>query len=109
MIEVLVGLLAGVGGLAVGVWWWRRRSRAAIDVAAEPDAALLSSAAALRRLGARITRYDAENGTLEARLTPHAVVRIRTAAGRGGTTRLHLHGDGAARRVLRRFRSTLSA
>ncbi len=108
MTEGLVGVLAVVGALVV-VLWWRRRGRAAIVVAAEPDAALLSSAAALRRLGARITRYDPETGTLEARLTPHATVRIRTAAERDGTTRVHLDGDAGARRVVRRFRSALSA
>jgi hypothetical protein len=108
MTEVLLGLLALIMALAAAAWW-RRRGRAAILVAAEPDAALLSSAAALRRLGARITRYDAETGTLEAQLRPHVTVRIRTAAERDGTTRVHLDGDAAARRVVRRFRSALSA
>jgi hypothetical protein len=109
MTEALAGLVAAIAVLAVALWWRRRRGRAAIVVAAEPDAALLSSAAALRRLGARITRYDSETGTLEAQLTPHALVRIRTAAARDGTTRVHLDGDAAARRVVRRFRSALSA
>ena len=105
-------LLAGVGAALIAMVmsvWWRRRRPAAIVVAAEPDAALLSSAAALRRLGARITRYDPERGTLEARVASSAVVRIRTAAEDGGLTRVHLDGDAAARGVIRRFRSALSA
>jgi hypothetical protein len=104
-------LLAGVCAalVAILVRWWQRRRPAAIVVAAEPDAALLSSAAALRRLGARITRYDPERGTLEARVAPSAIVRIRMAAEDGGMTRVHLDGDAAARGVIRRFRSALSA
>jgi hypothetical protein len=87
----------------------RPRRPAAVLVAAEPDVALLSSAAALRRLGARITRYDSDAGTLEARVPPAGVVRVRTAAEREGMTRVHLEGDAAARGVIRRFRSALSA
>jgi hypothetical protein len=107
MTEALVGLVV-TAVVAPVVLWWRRRRPVAIVIAAEPDAALLSSAAALRRLGARITRYDTEAGTLEARLTPTAIVRVRTAAADGGTTRVHLDGDAAARRVIRRFRGALS-
>jgi hypothetical protein len=88
--------------------WWRRPARAVL-VAADPDAALLSSAAALRRLGARITRYDTEAGTLEARVSPSAVIRVRAAAAEEGTTHVHLEGDAAARGVIRRFRAALSA
>jgi hypothetical protein len=109
MTEVL-GALVVVAALVVGaIWWRRRRGPAAVVVAAEPDAALLSTAAALRRLGARITRYDPERGTLEARIARTTVVRVRTAAEDGGTTRVHLEGDAGARRVIRRFRSALSA
>jgi hypothetical protein len=105
---LLAGVCTAMIAIVVGVWWHRGRP-AAIVVAAEPDAALLSSAAALRRLGARITRYDPERGTLEARVASSAVVRIRTAAEDGGMTRVHLDGDSAARGVIRRFRSALSA
>jgi len=86
----------------------RRRGRAAtLLVAADPEAALLSSAGALRRLGARITRYDAEAGTLEARVPPGSVVRLSTVANDANTTRVHLEGNAPA--VIRRFRATLSA
>jgi hypothetical protein len=88
--------------------WWRRPARAVL-IAADPDAALLSSAAALRRLGARITRYDSEAGTLEARVAPAGVVRVRAAAEDERTTRVHLEGDAGARAVIRRFRAALSA
>jgi glycine/D-amino acid oxidase-like deaminating enzyme len=90
------------------MWWWRSPARAVL-VAAEPDAALLSAAAALRRLGARITRYDSEAGTLEAQVPPSATVRVRTAEAEDGATRVLLEGDGAARGVIRRFRAALSA
>jgi hypothetical protein len=86
-----------------------RRTRAAtVLVAADPESALLFSAAALRRLGARITRYDIEGGTLEACVPPASgTVRLRTAAEDALTTRVHVEGD--ARVVIRRFRSALSA
>lgn len=99
MMEALVAL----------IMWRRRRRPAAVLVAAEPDVALLSSAAALRRLGARITRYDSDAGTLEAQVAPAGVVRVRTAAEPEGMTRVELEGDAAARGVIRRFRSALSA
>jgi hypothetical protein len=106
MLEALAGLLAAV--VVVGLIVWRRRP-SAILVAAEPDVALLSSAAALRRLGARITRYDSEAGTLEAEVAPAAVVRVRAAVEHEGTTRVHLEGDAATRGIIRRFRGALSA
>lgn len=108
MAEVLAGLIAVTLALAL-VAVWRRRGATAIVVAAEPDAALLSSAAALRRLGARITRYDHEAGTLEARVVPAGVVRVHAVAGEEGTTRVRVEGDPAARNVMRRFRGALSA
>jgi hypothetical protein len=88
--------------------WWGRPARAVV-VAAEPETALLSTAAALRRLGARITRYDGEAGTLEAEVAPAALVRVQAAAESDGTTRVRLEGDAGARRVIRRFRAALSA
>jgi glycine/D-amino acid oxidase-like deaminating enzyme len=108
MTEVLAGLLVAVIAIALVVAW-RRRRPTAILVDADPEAALLSSAAALRRLGARITRYDSEAGTLEAQVPPAAVVRVRAAAADERTTRVQLEGDGAARGVIRRFRGALSA
>ncbi len=89
------------------MWWSRPRSRAVL-VAAEPDAALLSSAAALRRLGARITRYDSEAGTLEARVSS-AVVRVHAAESGDGVTEVRLEGDRGARSLMRRFRAALGA
>ena len=90
--------------------WSRRAPRASVLVSAEPEAALLSTAAALRRLGARITRYDGEVGTLEAQVPDSAArVRIRITPEAPETTRVHLDGDPGARRVIRRFRSALSA
>jgi hypothetical protein len=107
MAEVLAGLIAVVLGLVLVVVR-RRRGVTAVVVAAEPDTALLSSAATLRRLGARITRYDNEAGTLEARLAPAGVVRVHATAAEEGTTRVRLEGDPAARSVMRRFRRALS-
>jgi hypothetical protein len=76
-------------------------------VAAEPDAVLLHGVAVLRRLGARVTRYDVEEGTAEARLRrwPRpALVRLRVEA-EGGGTRLHVESDGLGWPLLfRRFR-----
>lgn len=83
----------------------------AITLSAEPDTALLVSAAALRRLGARITRYDTEDGTLEARPAPAraAVIRLRATAAGEHLTRLDLASEGAgARAFFRRFRTELS-
>jgi hypothetical protein len=108
MMEAAAGLLAALLALAVVGAWWRRRV-APIVIAADPDVALLSSAAALRRLGAKITRYDTEAGTLEARVTPAGVVRVHAASEQEGITRVRLSGDPAARAVMRRFRSALSA
>jgi hypothetical protein len=65
------------------------RGRRAVFAAAAPaDEALLHAVAVLRHVGARITRYDAEAGALEARLTRwgrEGVVRV-SAAGEAPTT-----------------------
>jgi hypothetical protein len=107
-----------LGVLALGAGWVTRRlarrgrrGTAAVVVRAEPDHALLVSAAALRRLGARITRYDPESGTLEARGAANgSVLRIRAIADGEQTTRLTLESDGHdAHGLVRRFRSELSA
>ena len=87
----------------------RRRRTASVLVACEAEAALLGSAVALRRLGARITRYDSEDGTLEAMVAPAAGrVRVRASPKGDDATLVQLDGDPAARQVVRRFRSTLS-
>ena len=86
----------------------RRRGPTILTVAAEPETALLASAAALRRLGARIARYETEAGRLEARL---GAERIRLAATRAGedTSRLHVETDGpGAGALVRRLRRELT-
>jgi hypothetical protein len=79
-------------------------------VAVEPDQALLASVAVLRHLGGRITRYDVEAGTLEARvprLWRSALIRLRADA-EGDRTRLTVESDAVAWRPLfRRFRAGL--
>ena len=88
-----------------------RLSRArVVVVAAQPDEALLASVAVLRHLGARITRYDAEAGTLEARvrrfLRP-ALIRLR-AEPDGEATRLRVESDALGwAPMFRRFRGGL--
>ena len=81
-----------------------------VVVSAQPDEALLASVAVLRHLGARITRYDAEAGTLEARvrrfLRP-VLIRLRAEA-EGETTRVRLESDALVWTLLfRRFRGGL--
>jgi hypothetical protein len=91
-------------------WPGRPRARDVL-VAAHPDDVLLHSVAVLRRLGARITRYDAEAGTLEARLRRFArpaLVRVRVEAVPPGATRLCVESDALAwAPVFRRFRGDL--
>ena len=75
---------------------WLARARAGdVVVAAAPDVVLMHGVAVLRRLGARITRYDAEAGTAEARLRRFArpaLVRLQAEAD-GDVTRLHVESD----------------
>ena len=88
-----------------------RRPRALdVVVSAQPDEALLASVAVLRHLGARITRLDAEAGTLEARvrrfLRP-ALIRLRAEAD-GAATRVRVESDALAwAPMFRRFRGGL--
>jgi hypothetical protein len=81
-----------------------------VVVTAQPDETLLASVAVLRHLGARITRYDAEAGTLEARvrrfLRP-ALIRLHAEA-EGEATRLRVESDAVAwAPMFRRFRGGL--
>ena len=82
-----------------------------VVVAGSPDEALLASIALLRHLGARITRYDAEAGTLEARLRRWigpASIRLRAAAEGDSATRVSVESDTLGGRLLfRRFRGGL--
>ncbi len=86
--------------------------RMRVLVAADLDDALLASAAALRRLGARITRYDSESGALEARRLPEdvrAVIRLRATVERENETRLEFETTASrSRAVFRRFRAELT-
>jgi len=81
-----------------------------VVVSAQPDATLLASVAVLRHLGARITRYDAEAGTLEARVRRcwrPACIRLRAEA-EGAATRLTVESDALVWTPLfRRFRGGL--
>ena len=76
-------------------------------VAAQPDEVLQHGVAVLRRLGARITRYDLEEGTAEARLrrlTRPALIRLRAEAQGDAATCLHVESDALAwAPVFRRF------
>ena len=91
---------------------WLARDRARdVVVAAEPDVVLLHGVAVLRRLGARITRYDAEAGTAEARLrrfTRPARIRLHAEAAGTAATRLRVESDALGwAPMFRRFRGDL--
>lgn len=108
------GLRAGAGlvGRAIGAvvrFGTRVRARStAVVVAADVDATLMVSAAALRRLGARITRYDTDDAVLEARLgTAHVALRASVEA--QDVTRLEISSDTPrAGRLARRFKRQLT-
>ena len=91
-------------------WLARARVRDVV-VAASPDVVLLHGVAVLRRLGARITRYDGDEGTAEARLrrlTRPALIRLRAEASGDTATRLHVESDALAwAPMFRRFRIDL--
>lgn len=80
---------------------------AALTVAAEPDAALMASAAALRRLGARITRYDVDTNTLEAK-HEGATVRLEARAAGRDRSSIEVASDRAVRPLMRRLRAELT-
>lgn len=85
------------------------RSREVL-VAGTPEDALLHGVRVLRRLGARITRCDPEEGTLEARLTRWrrpALVRLHAVPAPPGT-RVSLESDARGWPLLfRRLRADL--
>jgi hypothetical protein len=91
-------------------WPARPRGRDVV-VAAQPDDALLHGVAVLRALGARITRYDVEARTAEARLRRFArpaLVRLRATPAGAAATRLHVESDALAwAPMFRRFRGAL--
>ena len=89
----------------------RGPSTTEVLVLVDPDVALLVSAAALRRLGARITRYDSDEHTLEARTAAQGerVVRVRARPDGEQITRLLIESDARGRRrLIRRFRGELT-
>ena len=91
--------------------WWTGAQPRDVVVAAQPDVVLLHGVAVLRRLGARITRYDADAGTAEARLRRFlcpALVRLHAEPEGADATRLHVESDALAwAPVFRRFRGDL--
>jgi hypothetical protein len=93
------------------MFWLARPCPRAVVVAAQPEDVLLHGVAVLRRLGARITRYDAEEGTAEARLCRFrrsALIRLRAEAAGTTRTRLHVESDAVAwAPMFRRFRGDL--
>jgi hypothetical protein len=93
--------------------------RAAHVVEGEPEDALLRSARTLRRMGARVTRFDVDRLALEARLVRwhlELLVRVHGVATSPGATGLTVEcardGDafdfGLARATIARFRATLA-
>jgi hypothetical protein len=90
--------------------WFAARPRDVV-VAAPPEEVLLHGVAVLRRLGARITRYDMDAGTAEARLRRllrPALVRLHAEPEGADATRLHVESDALAwAPVFRRFRGDL--
>jgi hypothetical protein len=91
---------------------WLARTRARdVVVAAEPDVVLMHGVAVLRRLGARITRYDAQAGTAEARLrrlTRPALIRLHAEPTGAAGTCLHVESDALVwAPMFRRFRGDL--
>jgi hypothetical protein len=83
------------------------RHATVVPVAAEPDTALLATAAALRRAGARITRYEGDEAIVEARVGA-ALVSARAIAA-GEITRVEVWTDTrGGRALLRRFRRELT-
>jgi hypothetical protein len=91
--------------------WLGRTHASDVVVAAQPEDVLLHGVAVLRRLGARITRYDVEAGTAEARLrrfTRPALIRLRAEVAGVSRTRLHVESDAVVwGPVFRRFRGDL--
>ena len=80
-----------MGGLSG--WLARRRVRR-LTVSTAPADVLLQSAAVLRHFGARVVRYEMDDGTLEARLAAGARLRLAAVEEADGT-RITLETDGA--------------
>lgn len=84
-----------------------RSRRIVFDAAAPADEVLLLAVAVLRHAGARITRYDAEAGELEARLTRWGREgRVRVSAAGEAPTRVTVESDVVGGRALERLLRT---
>lgn len=75
-----------------------RRRRRTLHLAVARDEALLRSARAVRRLGGRVTRLDADEGTLEARTGGwvERVIRVRAIVEAEERTRLEIESTAAS-------------
>jgi hypothetical protein len=107
----LLFALVALGATGAVYAWARGPSTTEVLVLVDADAALLVSAAALRRLGARITRYDSDEHTLEARTATQGerLVRVRARPDGEQVTRLLIESDARGRRrLIRRFRGELA-
>ncbi len=74
--------------------WLRRRRVRRVTVTTAPADVLLQSVAVLRHFGARVVRYDVEDGTLEARLAAGARLTLAAVEAEAGS-RVTLRTDGA--------------
>lgn len=108
LIRTVAERIGRTTGAALRTLGFGRAPSTVVTVAADPDAALMASAAALRRLGARLTRYDSDDGAIEARLASSRVAVRATGAG-SETTQVEVSTDApGGRRLLRRFRRELA-
>lgn len=74
--------------------WLRRRRVRRVTLTTAPADVLLQSVAVLRHFGARVVRYDVEDGTLEARLAAGARLTLAAVEDPAGS-RVTLSTDGA--------------
>lgn len=85
---------------------------AELEVAADVEGAMLGSAAALRRLGATITRYEVDAGVLEARTRMGAgsgLISVTIIEEGDRLAHMRIESDIAdARRFFRQFRRELT-
>jgi hypothetical protein len=87
--------------------WLARPRRTAFDTAAPAEDALMVAVAVLRHIGARITRYDVDGRSLEARLPRwwrDGLVRV-SATGEG-PTRVTVESERVGGRALERVLRT---
>ena len=85
--------------------WLRRRQIRRVTVTTAPPDVLLQSVAVLRHFGARVVRCDVEGGTLEARLSAGARLRLAAIEDAAGS-RVTLETEGADWRGVARTLAT---